>query len=177
MQIIILIMFICQTRFNTDFFLERYSRLIKYVVCVNVYVLVEYNGCLYIFGGYNGLQDTHYSDLYKFDPGKALALSLPPKLWIFQRLSAVCRDSALSSLQRLSALFFSPSQQLFHSQNLQAGEATSSTRCMQLTVSHRGLHGWDFSSYSQISGLRLLLESNKSGVEMHFECSFSPFRV
>ncbi|KAL8611969.1 hypothetical protein ACOMHN_062598 [Nucella lapillus] len=26
-----------------------------------------YNGCLYIFGGYNGLMDQHFSDMYKFD--------------------------------------------------------------------------------------------------------------
>ena len=30
-------------------------------------------------------------------------------------------------------------------------------------------HGWDFSGYSQISGFRYCLESNKHGFEMHFE--------
>lgn len=46
------------------------------VPCVSVFKPVgrrshstfEYNGCLYIFGGYNGLMDQHFSDLYKFDP-------------------------------------------------------------------------------------------------------------
>ena len=48
------------------------------------YVAVEYNGCLYVFGGYNGLLDTHFSDLYKFDPGKALTLS--SKIVVFRGL-------------------------------------------------------------------------------------------
>ena len=38
-------------------------------------------------------------------------------------------------------------------------------------------HGLDFSGYSQISGFRYLSERNKTGVEMHFECDFSPFRI
>ena len=37
--------------------------------------------------------------------------------------------------------------------------------------------GWDFSGYRQISGFRLLSESNSSGVEMHFEYDFAPFRI
>ncbi|XP_070181168.1 kelch domain-containing protein 3-like [Littorina saxatilis] len=28
----------------------------------------EYNGCLYVFGGYNGLLDHHFHDLYTYDP-------------------------------------------------------------------------------------------------------------
>ena len=43
---------------------------------------------------------------------------------------------------------------------------------------HKGrteMHGWDFSSYSRISGFRLLSENNKNGVEMHFE--LSPLRI
>ena len=31
-------------------------------------------------------------------------------------------------------------------------------------------HGWDFSGYSQISGIGFLSWSNKNGVEMYFEC-------
>ncbi|XP_076464577.1 kelch domain-containing protein 3-like [Babylonia areolata] len=27
----------------------------------------EYNGCLYVFGGYNGLMDQHFADMYKFN--------------------------------------------------------------------------------------------------------------
>jgi uncharacterized membrane protein len=27
-----------------------------------------YKGYLYIWGGYNGLQDTHYGDMFKYDP-------------------------------------------------------------------------------------------------------------
>ena len=37
-------------------------------------------------------------------------------------------------------------------------------------------HGWDFCSYSQISGFQFS-ESSKNSVEMHFECDFSPFRI
>ena len=33
-------------------------------------------------------------------------------------------------------------------------------------------HAWDFSQFSQISGFRILSESNQNGVEMHFECDF-----
>ena len=33
-------------------------------------------------------------------------------------------------------------------------------------------HGWDFSGYSQISGIGFLSWSNKNGVEMYFECEF-----
>ena len=37
-------------------------------------------------------------------------------------------------------------------------------------------HGWDLSSYSQISGFRFLSESNTNGVETHLECYFSHFQ-
>ena len=33
-------------------------------------------------------------------------------------------------------------------------------------------HGWDFSGYSQISGIDYIPESNKNGFEMHSECEF-----
>ena len=29
-----------------------------------------YKGMIYIFGGYNGLDDKHFDGIYKFDPGK-----------------------------------------------------------------------------------------------------------
>ena len=31
---------------------------------------VEFDGNLYIFGGYNGQHNKHFADLWKFDPGK-----------------------------------------------------------------------------------------------------------
>lgn len=31
---------------------------------------VVYKGNLYIFGGYNGLHDLHFRDIFRFDPGK-----------------------------------------------------------------------------------------------------------
>ena len=72
------------------------------------YVAVEYNGCLYVFGGYNGLLDTHFSDLYKFDPGKALTLC-PQRLLFLEAFSPL----TLSSLTEL----------LLHIQDLEAGKA------------------------------------------------------
>ena len=38
-------------------------------------------------------------------------------------------------------------------------------------------HWCDFSGYIRISGFRFLSESNKNGVEMHFECDFPSFRI
>ena len=38
-------------------------------------------------------------------------------------------------------------------------------------------HGWDFSGCSRISGFRFLSNSNKNGLEIHFEFDFSPFRI
>jgi N-acetylneuraminic acid mutarotase len=29
-----------------------------------------HNGFMYIFGGYNGVTDCHFNDLYRYDPGK-----------------------------------------------------------------------------------------------------------
>ena len=37
--------------------------------------------------------------------------------------------------------------------------------------------GWEYSGYSQISGVKFLSKSNKNGVEIHFECDCSPFRI
>ena len=37
--------------------------------------------------------------------------------------------------------------------------------------------GGNFPDYSQIAVFRLLSESNKNGVEMHFECDFQPFSI
>ena len=39
------------------------------------------------------------------------------------------------------------------------------------------VHGWDFSSYSRISGFRFRSETNRNGGEMHFECDFAPLRI
>ena len=39
------------------------------------------------------------------------------------------------------------------------------------------VQGWDFSGYSQISGLRIFSESNKNVVEMHFQCDILPSRI
>lgn len=34
--------------------------------------VVVYDGYLYIFGGYNGLHDIHFRDVFRFDPGNFL---------------------------------------------------------------------------------------------------------
>lgn len=31
-------------------------------------ITVVYNNCIYIFGGFNGIHDEHFNDLYCFDP-------------------------------------------------------------------------------------------------------------
>ena len=39
-----------------------------------MYLSVEYEGKIYIFGGYNGKLGKHYNDLYIFDPGLWIVL-------------------------------------------------------------------------------------------------------
>ena len=52
------------------------------------------------------------------------------------------------------------------------------TVCYDMILEDFGVHhGWDFSGYHQISGLRFLSQSNKHGFEVHFECYFSPLRI
>ena len=41
-----------------------------YLYCI----LVVYKGYLYVFGGYNGLHDLHFRDIFRFDPGMFLQL-------------------------------------------------------------------------------------------------------
>lgn len=36
---------------------------------------VEYNGRLYVFGGYNGVVNRHFNDLHMFDPGNYIHVS------------------------------------------------------------------------------------------------------
>ena len=38
-----------------------------------IVISVLYQGKLYIFGGYNGIHDVHFADMYKFDPGELVA--------------------------------------------------------------------------------------------------------
>ncbi len=49
--------------------------------CTILPVSVVHNGELYVFGGYNGLHDLHFNDLYKFDPSKSwfIAARMFPK--------------------------------------------------------------------------------------------------
>ena len=39
-------------------------------------ISVVYKGELYIFGGYNGCDDLHFGDMFKFNPGK-YSVTLP----------------------------------------------------------------------------------------------------
>ena len=57
-----------------------------------------------------------------------------------------------------------------HTQNWK-GAGTKVALCSDLIM------GGDFSGYSRISRFRYLSESNQNGVEMHFECDFSHFRI
>ena len=49
---------------------------------VYVCVSVLFGGELYVFGGYNGLHDAHFADMYKYNPGKSNISS--PKLSLFK---------------------------------------------------------------------------------------------
>jgi N-acetylneuraminic acid mutarotase len=42
--------------------------LIVIVVLTKSSLTVVYNSMIYIFGGYNGILDSHFNDLYYFDP-------------------------------------------------------------------------------------------------------------
>lgn len=35
----------------------------------NLCILVAYGRCIYLFGGYNALEQQHYGDILKFDTG------------------------------------------------------------------------------------------------------------
>jgi len=48
------------------FYFFWYRELIYFFI----FILVIYNKKIYIFGGYNGILDQHFNDLYCFDPSQ-----------------------------------------------------------------------------------------------------------
>ena len=48
---------------------QLYNRNVSFIVVLFHPFAVVYGGFLYVFGGYNGLHDLHFDDVFKFDPG------------------------------------------------------------------------------------------------------------
>lgn len=60
-----------------------YDRTIKCLVIFYLYlfifIIVVYNGFLYIFGGFNRIMDSHYQDINRYDPKTSSWLTILPK--------------------------------------------------------------------------------------------------
>lgn len=73
------------------------------MVNLNIFIYVKfveviYKGELYIIGGYNGIHDVHFADMYKFNPGKPESRL---KFWCWMILSLIA-NSVVVLLFRIS---------------------------------------------------------------------------